>query len=160
MTIVSNSSPLIALSRIGQIELLPMLFGTILIPSAVYQEVVTQGIGQSGSKILQQASWLTVEAVADPGRVQYLLTTLDWGEAEALVLAQEQQARRLLLDEIKARALARQLGIPVIGTAGLLVLAKQRGHIAAVKPLLDALLANEFRLSSRVYQTALAQAGE
>ena len=160
MIVVSNSSPLIALGRIQRLDLLPALFPAVVVPTAVYQEVVVQGASQPGASTLANAAWLSVQSVQYTNSVRYLLATLEQGEAEAIVLAQELQANWLLLDEIKARTAARQLGLRVIGVAGILVLAKQQGLIPTVRPLLDSLLTHHFRISIRVIHAALVAAGE
>ena len=160
LIVVSDATPLIALAKIGGLDWLHELFGEIVIPEAVYREVVVGGVGRSGSTEIRKANWVRVRVVSGQDRVRYLLTELDIGEAEAIVLAQELRADWLLIDEIRARTIAERLGLPVIGTVGLLLLAKQRGLITSVKPLLDALLAHRFRLSKRVYEFILEQAGE
>lgn len=160
MSVISNSSPLISLAKVHQLDLLPALFGLITIPPAVFAEVVTQGRGRIGVDKLSTAPWLSVHPVQDQGRADYLGSSLDAGEAEALILAQELRANWLILDEIKARTIARRLHIAVIGTAGVLVLAKRQNLIPFVRPLLDDLMSYGFRLSDRVYQTTLQQAGE
>ena len=160
MIVVSNSSPLIALGRIQRLDFLPALFNTITVPVAVHDEVVVQGAGQPGSSFLSNASWLTVQPVSNTGGVAYLMSTLEQGETEAIILAQELRANWLLLDEIKARSIARRLSLRVIGVAGVLVLAKRQALIPAVKPLLDSLLTHNFRISQQVYQSTLVEAGE
>ena len=87
-------------------------------PQAVYDEVTISGKDRSGVTDLLSADWLVVRKLDDPSRVDYLLTQLDIGEAEALVLAQEIQADLVLVDERKVRAVAHRLGLEVIGTAG------------------------------------------
>lgn len=160
MNVVSNSSPLIALGRIERLDLLAALYTAIVVPAAVYQEVVVQGASQPGAATLANAEWLHVQSVQHEAGVQYLLATLDQGEAEAIVLAQELRADWLLLDELKARVTARRLGINVIGVAGTLVLAKKQGLLPAVRPLLDSLLSHRFRISRRVLHATLVAAGE
>ena len=160
MIVVSNSSPLIALGRIQHLDILPSLFTEITVPTAVYKEVVVNGVSQPGASALAKAEWMTVQPVRNTEYVAYLLSTLDQGEAEAILLAQELRANWLLLDEIKARTVARRLSLRVIGVAGVLVLAKQQQLIPAVKPLLDSLLLHNFRISQQVYQSAVAAAGE
>jgi predicted nucleic acid-binding protein len=85
---------------------------------------------------------------------------LDIGEAEAIVLAQEKQADWLLVDENKTRTIAQRLGMRMIGTVGLLLLAKQQGKIATIRPLLDSLRHQQFRLSQKVYESVLKQVNE
>lgn len=157
--VVADATPLIALAKIGQLAWLPELFGEIMVPGAVFSEIAIAGAGRSGAKEIQTADWLRVESVADRTRVAYLLTQLDVGEAEAIVLAQEKHANWLFVDEIKARTIAQRLGLQIIG-AGLLLYAKRQAKIVAVRPLLEALRIQQFRLSDKVYKAVLDQAGE
>ena len=158
--VVSDATPLIALAKIGQLSWLRDLFDEVLIPGAVYSEIVVAGAGRSGSAEIRAANWIRIIPVEDRTKVNYLLTQLDIGEAEAIVLAQEQQADWVLVDETKARAIAQRLGLRLIGTVGLLLLAKQQGKIPAIRPLLDSLRHQQFRLSQTVYDAVLKQANE
>lgn len=156
--VVSDATPIIALAKIGCLSLLPALFDEILIPKAVYTEVTVSG--RSGAEEIKKAKWIQIKTVVDRTKVNYLLTQLDIGESEALVLAQEMKADWLLVDENKARTIAQRLGLHIIGTAGLLLLAKQEGKIMAVRPLLNKLWSHQFRLSDKVYDSILKKAGE
>jgi predicted nucleic acid-binding protein len=89
-----------------------------------------------------------------------LLTDLDIGEAEVLVLASELKADWVILDEEKARIAARLIGLKVIGTVGILLLAKRMGLISSLKPLLDTLRREKFYISKQVYAAAIQHAGE
>lgn len=160
MIVVSDATPLIALARIGQITLLHSLFGKVYVPQAVYDEVVTHAPHHPGADQVRQADWIEVRAPGDRSKVTYLRIDLDLGEAEALVLAEELAADLVLVDEMKARLAAETLGLRFIGTVGLLLLAKRRGLVAQVLPMLDDLRAKRFRLSEKVYQAVLRQAGE
>ncbi len=102
---------------------------------------------------------MKVEAPADVGMVAALRLLVDPGESEAIVLAYE-KGLRIILDDRKAREVAQRLGVPVTGTVGPLLKAKQEGVIAAVRPLLDALDANHFRISDALRAEALKLAGE
>jgi len=154
---VANSSVLIALSRIGQLELLFRRFPKgILIPQAVWREVVEAGKGQPGAAEVASASWITVHAVEDESLVSLLRMGLDEGEAEAIALGHEQQVEVVLLDEKDARRAARGLGLAVLGTVGILIWAKRAGLIASLREQLDALQTQgNFRLSRAVYEEAL-----
>lgn len=158
--VVSDTTPLIALAKIELLEMLPELFGEILVPKAVYDEVVGAGKKRSGVKAVAEADWIIVQEVEDKSRVDYLLTQLDLGEAEAIILAQEVQAGLVLVDERKARAIAQRLNLEVVGTAGLLLLLKEQAVITEVRPLLNKLRALDFRLGDRVYNYIILQAGE
>lgn len=162
MRAVSNSSVLISLSAIGQLDLLHKRFPEgILIPRAVWQEVVETGQGRSGAKQVASASWLEVADVADTDLVSILETDLDAGEAEAIVLTREQRLSIVLLDEKDARKAAAKLGLSVLGTVGVLIWAKRAGHIASLRSQLDVLQQKgSFRLSKVLYLEALATVGE
>jgi predicted nucleic acid-binding protein len=86
MKVVSNSTPVIALSRINELELLHILFGTIIIPTAVYNEVVLEGAGRPGVKEVANAPWVIKMEVKNLLAVSMLQMDLDRGEAEAVVL--------------------------------------------------------------------------
>lgn len=160
MIVVADATPLIALSKISKLFVLQRLFVRLHIPPAVYAEVVTNTPQRSGASEIRQAAWIETTPLQDTTKVRYLLGELDLGEAEALVLADEMHADWVLLDESRARHTADVLGLPYVGTVGLLLLAKRRGYIAELRPLLDELRTKRLHLSDRVYQSILRQAGE
>ena len=146
--VVTDATCLIALERLGSLDILPALF-VVHAPPAVVAEFG------------RRPAWLDVRMPPDPRRVTELLLSLDKGEAEAIALAESYEDARLLLDERKGRRVAEALGLRVTGTAGVLLAAKAVGLIPAVRPLLDALIRDhEFRLSERLYDAVLASAGE
>ena len=122
--VVSDSSPLIHLSQIGRLSLLRELFGGLLIPPAVYREVVVEGRGRPGSREVKEASWIDVVEVRNEHLKRILQLLLDEGEAEAIVLALETSASLVLLDGLEARLQAKRLGLRVTGTLGILLRAK------------------------------------
>lgn len=160
MIVVADATPLFALSKIDKLCLLQRLFSELHIPPAVYAEVVTRAPEHPGASQIRRAAWIITTRLEDATKVRYLRTELDLGEAEALVLAEELNADWVLLDESKARRIAKALDIPYIGTVGLLLLAKRRGYIPELRPLLDQLRSQRFHLSDRVYGSVLRQAGE
>ena len=162
MRAVADSSVLIALSMVGCLELLPQRFSEgVLVPQAVRREVVETGQGQPGAAEVASASWVVVRETKDRGLVSLLGAELDEGEAEAIVLAREEGASVVLLDEKDARRVARRLDLQVLGTVGLLIWAKRAGLVANLQERLDALrTVGRFRLSQSVYERALAAVGE
>ncbi len=108
---VSDSSPLTHLSQIGRLNLLRKLFDELLIPPAVYREVVVEGRGRPGSREVREASWIKVVRVRNEYLKRILKLLLDEGEAEAIVLALEANASSVLLDDREARLQAKKLGL-------------------------------------------------
>lgn len=148
MSAVSNSSPLILYARIGRLNLLHDVFDQILIPPAVWHEVVTAGGGRAGAAEVAQALWISRRSLADGVLAARLFAEVDPGEAEAIALTLHMtDAPVVLLDDLKARHIARDHGLSVVGSAGVLGLAKDLGLISAVKPLLDDLRAAGLYLS-------------
>jgi predicted nucleic acid-binding protein len=161
MPVVSNASPLINLSRIGKIDLLHSLFGNLVVPVAVWDEVVVEGHGLPGSELVRSCSWITKGEVKNAPLVHTLGQELDGGEAEAIVLALEMNADLLLMDERLGRETAQHLGIRCLGLIGVLTEAKRRKLIGQVKPAILALrdLAG-FRISQTLFDCVLADLGE
>lgn len=150
MKVVSNSTPLIALARIKQVNLLHAIFGRIIIPQGVYNEVVLQGTELPGVKEIREATWIETLQVQNALAVSLLRTDLDRGEAEAIVLAKEVKADYLLVDEKKARRIARNSGLRIMGILGVVALGVKKGLLPAIDPILDSLEQNGFRFSERV----------
>jgi len=161
MSIVSNASPLINLARIGKLDLLRQLYGELVIPEAVWHEVVVKGVGQPGVDEIKAASWIKTQQVANRQLVQALRQELDAGEAEAIALTIETKAELLLMDERLGRETAHHLGLRYTGLIGVLIEAKHKGLISKVKPHLDALrdMAG-FRVSDALYIRVLQDEGE
>ncbi len=161
MIVVSNTTPLIGLATIGRFDLLQRIFGRIYIPEAVYAEAVVAGREEGGAKReVSSAEWIEVKTVQDRLAVEVLLDELDLGEAETIVLAREMNADWVLMDEKKGRRKLDQLGLPKIGTLGLLLKAKQLGYIDAVAPEIERLRRVGFRISQFVIDAVLKTAHE
>lgn len=160
MIVVSNAGPIIALARIEQLCLLQNLYGELLIPTAVQKEVAGLPVDLPGASEVRTASWIKVFGVSDFLSVSLLRERLDAGESEAIVLVFERQADLLLIDEARGRRIAQARELPHIGTLGILLLAKRRGLIEAVTPLLNQLLTAGFRMDDSLMQIVKQQAGE
>ena len=134
--VVSNTSPLLNLSIIGRLDLVRERFGTVLIPEAVRAELRIEE-DQPGSAALREAleaGWLRVRAVtAERPLATALRGDLDEGESEAIALAVEVGAARVLLDEREGRKRARALGLPITGVLGILLWAQRNGKLASVR---------------------------
>jgi predicted nucleic acid-binding protein len=150
--VVADASVLIALNQIDQLSLLQKLFTEVLVPPAVARE--------AAPSLPQLPVWIHTRALEGPPHTAVAKASLDPGETEAISLALEARADRIILDDRQARNLAIALGLVIVGTAGVLFAAKQRGLITAVRPCLDALRAKGFRLRKEVYEEVLQAAGE
>ncbi|ODS42222.1 MAG: hypothetical protein MSIBF_02485 [Candidatus Altiarchaeales archaeon IMC4] len=148
--IVSDSTLLIALSRINRLDLLKEYFTEIYIPEEVYREVVEYGGDLFGAKEVKGAAWIKTGKVKDKLGVEILMRNLDRGEAEAIVLAKETNAEVLLIDDKEGREIAEGLGIKISGTIGVLLLAAEDDKLN-LKDSLDDLVASGFRLGKEEY---------
>ena len=156
MSIVSNASPLINLARIGRLDLLHQLYGELAIPEAVWHEIVVEGAGQPGADDVKSAIWINTRTVTNRELVRALRQELDAGEAESIALALEVGAELLLMDERLGRETARYLDLRYTGLIGVLIEAKRKGLIDAVRPWLDMLrdIAG-FHVSGALYRRVL-----
>ena len=153
-----NSTPLVAFWSIARLDILQSLFGEILIPPAVREEFLSAE-KESRRKVLRDEAWIHVIDLENPNRVG-AFAGLDVGEAQVLALAEEQAAALVLIDERKARRYAERLGLPLSGTLGVLLLAKEEGIIPAIAPLLKGIQAAGLYLHSELIERVLHIAGE
>ncbi|MDT9198021.1 DUF3368 domain-containing protein [Limnospira sp. PMC 1042.18] len=123
MKVVVNGTPLIALSLIDRLQLLPRLFDEILIPPTVYREVAIQGGDRPGREAILTRTGAIVQAPAGTSSIEPLLLGLDAGEFEVILLSRELQGDWVLIDERLGRRVALSLGLPVKGSLGLLLAA-------------------------------------
>lgn len=146
---VADSSVLIAYKEIGHLELLQVIFHELAVPPAVAREV---------SRALPMLpGWVTEMR---PASIHPVARTLDAGEREVISLALEVSATSVLLDDLPARRRAEELRLPVIGSVGILLIAKDHGYIEKVRPYMDAMRATSLYLGDRVYNGILRAAGE
>ena len=161
MIVVSNTSPITNLVAVGQLDLLRQLYEKVFIPPAVSGELTRGDTRQSGATKIQMPAWIETRTVTNRALVVALQMELDEGEAEAIALARELAADLLLLDERRERAVASHLGLRFIGLLGVLIEAKQRGYLPAVRPVLDDLMTKAgFWVSQQLYARVLQAAGE
>jgi predicted nucleic acid-binding protein len=160
LNVVCDASTLIALARIGQLDILGCAGAQVMIPRAVYDEVVVKGVGKPGADEIRDAPWIETHEVADRNVVARFRVILDAGESEAIALAQEVEADVIILDDEAARNTARAAGLRVVGLLAFLILAKEREIISHVRPLLDALNRQGFFIGDELYHHILRQADE
>ncbi len=155
MNIVSNSSPLISLAKIRKLDVLEY---NVVIPKAVFDEI-TRPKKEYVKELYKWGIDKTVD-IKNKKAVEYLELIIGRGEAETIVLAEELDIDAVLIDDLKARRIAKLRGLNVIGTIGVLLDAKEKGRIDEVKPLLDMLINKKIRISIELYDHALELADE
>lgn len=161
MIVVSDASPLTNLAAIGRVEILRRVYGRVLAPEGVAEELREGERRGDHPPIVGVLDWLEIHEVQNWGEVTRLREDLDRGEAEAIVLASEKRADFLLMDERAGRRLAAERGLATVGLIGTLLAAKNQGFITAVRPLLDQLIeVAGFWVDRQLYHDVLRQAGE
>lgn len=128
MIVVSNSSPLISFAKTGKFRILKDLFGTLYIPEGVYHEVVIKGKGLPGEREIKESKWIERREVKNENLSTEIQKyyNLGRGEAESIILAKDLFAHLILIDERRARLVARIYELRTIGTLGLLEFAFKR----------------------------------
>jgi len=158
--VVSNTGPLIALAKVGKLILLERLFERVLIPPAVYRELLAKTGPEAARLDEALARFITVASPAlIPPEVKAATGRLGPGEQQAIALAYEQKAL-LVIDERLGRGAARHLRLDVTGTIGLLIRAKEAGLIEDVRPLLEKMRRQGYWLSDGLLEIAAWLAGE
>ena len=157
--VISNTSPLFYLHRLRQVDLLQRLYEQIVVPEAVRDELHIGRVRGEDAPEIAEYEWIEVRSVRVPEVIR-LITDLGPGEAQVLALALEEPGGLVILDDGFARAVAKARDIRLTGTAGVLLKAKQEGHITAVAPLLNRLIQLGFRLSQTTRAAILGLAQE
>jgi hypothetical protein len=159
MLLIADSSALVALSIMDSLTTLDRLFGRVLVPEAVYRELSSDDSLPEAESLTQYLQDKRCPIASESGIV--LLDAYgDMGEIEAMYLYKQLKADRLLIDDARGRKVAQLNNIAVIGSIGVLLLAKQRGVIELIKPSLDRLEGSAVYISSRLIEQALELAGE
>lgn len=163
MIVISDTTPIISLLKAGKLELLEELYQTVVVPEAVYDELTKNHVYEKEKKEIEKCAFLTIEEVNNIESVRILrnVTGLDAGESESLVLYGEKKADLLLIDEHKGRIVAKKMAVKHIGTAGILMLAFDKGILTAkeVRETLDILLVCDIRLSRKLCNKILDYVG-
>jgi predicted nucleic acid-binding protein len=162
MIVISDTSPISNLFLIGQLSLLPKIFGKIIIPQKVWDELlVIETDFEYDLSEFKDAEWLDICNPEDLSDVARLQVFLDAGESEAIVLAKELHADFLLIDEKDGRNVATDEGLKVIGVLGVLIRAKSAGLVPKVRPLLENLRTKaQFRIHEQLFYQVLQLVGE
>ncbi len=159
MIVVSDTTPLISLLKIEHLDLLKKLFGNVLIPQSVYDELTADERFRMEAELLQQKDFIKVQSVKNAESVSVLkrATGLDQGESEAIVLTDETNADLLLMDEAKGRAVSSEMGFRIMGTIGILMAAYEEHELTSneVKECVSGLQSAGRHIGQRHYQMLL-----
>ena len=159
MIVVSDTTPLISLLKIKRIGLLEKLFGEVVIPQAVFTELTVDIRFAEEAEVIKNEKFISVKEVSNMASVNILkrATGLDQGESEAIVLSDEIQADILLMDEAKGRKISDQMGIHIMGTIGILMVAYEDDILTAdeVKNCIDGLQNAGRHIGHKHYQMLL-----
>ena len=156
---IVNATPLIALSKINQLNLLNDLFSEVIIPQSVYNEVVIQGQEKVGKQELLNAKWINIQNVPSTTMINPLLLGLDQGELEVIQLGLLINPDWVIIDEKLGRRIAKEIGLPVKGTLGILLTGFYSGYFAKEETLnlCQKLVDNGIRLSPRIIDLIKAE---
>jgi predicted nucleic acid-binding protein len=156
--IVSNTTPILTLLTISKLELLQQIYGKIIIPKGVYEEI-EQGKEKPFYTDLCKFEWITIKSIKDREPIRYL-RDLDKGEAEVIVLANELKADLVIIDERLGREFADYFNLKVTGTIGVLLKAKELGFIEKIKPLINQMIDCGIWLNKKLIDKILNIANE
>ncbi len=157
--IIVNTSPIFYLHRIGLLDILNKLYGDITIPEAVRSELKKGHVQGEDAPQLENYPWIQIVNVDIPEYLS-LIVDLGLGESEVLAVATIHPSALVILDDKLARRIAKMRGFLLTGTAGVLLRAKEKGFIPALKPVIEKLLSLNFRLKPDLVNAILEVAGE
>lgn len=159
MTVVSDTTPIISLLKINHLDLLRDLFGDVLIPESVFFELTANPVFQKEIEIIKNCDFLRLVVIDNQSAVTEIRnsTGLDLGESEAIVFARDNNADLLLMDEVKGRRIATEMGLSISGTIGVLIAAYNAGMItkAEIMKCADILRSNNRHISEKLYKQLL-----
>lgn len=155
--VVVNTTPLIALAEIGELHLLKDLYGIIEIPNAVFKEIESE---PAYTEVREATDWIKVVDVDKPEQKKLLSSRLHTGEVEVILYAKDTNADLVILDDKLARKTAKYMDLTITGTLGVIVKAKEKGYVNAVKPIMDKLIRNGLYISPEIQKMVLIAAKE
>ena len=156
--VVCNTTPLQYLHQIGLLGILPEIYGKIVVPQAVEEEIRTGKFAGVDLPDLGSLDWLEVRTVAPTSWP--VPRDIHRGEAEVIALARLSGNAKLILDDLAARKHAKLLGLSVTGTMGVLLKAKEMRLVDQLRPHVDSLVLSGFRLADSTRVDFLRMAGE
>ena len=158
--VVVNTTPLIALSHVDQLDILKKLYGEIIIPDAVYRELSIKTESICKKAVDNSLEWIQIKSINNEMAKAMYKTQLHDGEVEVMILSKEIAADVVIIDDANAKKHAKYLGLPVTGTLGVLIKAKREGYINELKPIFSQMVENGIYISQSLMKSCLKQAGE
>ena len=158
--VIVNSTPLIALCHVNRLDVLKELYGEVTIPQAVYDEISVKENSVCKKTVDEALEWIHVQKIQNIMAKAMFKSQLHDGEVEVMILAKEQDADIVIIDDQNAKKYAKYLGLPVTGTLGILIRAKQEGYIAELKPILDVMVQNGIYIKTSLIEHCLELVGE
>ncbi len=158
--VIVNSTPLIALCHVNRLDVLKELYGEVTIPQAVYDEISVKENSVCKKTVDEALEWIHVQKIQNIMAKAMFKSQLHDGEVEVMILAKEQDADIVIIDDQNAKKYAKYLGLPVTGTLGILIRAKQEGYIAELKPILDVMVQNGIYIKTGLIEHCLELVGE
>lgn len=159
MIVIADTTPIITLLKLERLELLEKIFGQVIIPNAVYEELTANQKYLSEAKVIGDCPFLIRGEVSDRQAIKILreVVGLDVGESEAIALADEQEANLLIIDERKGRRVAKQMGLKITGTIGILIQAFDSEILSRqeIFSCMEILRSGDIRISDALFETVL-----
>ena len=156
MIVVSDTTPIISLLKARRLELLEAMFGEVIVPAAVYEELVSNPRFTDEAKLIKSSTFIRKTPLYNAQEVCLLMRSagLDKGESETITLARERRAHVLLMDEAKGRQVAKRMGLPVMGTLALLLASCKRGLLGRedVVECIDSMKMAGIRISDTLHR--------
>lgn len=161
MTVVTDSSPLVILTKLGCFDFLNRLFSRVCISREVHYEVVIAGAGLPGAAEVSKAEWIEVKALQNPAALISAQRKygLGPGEMSTILLAKELDANPVLLDDYSARKLAKTEGLEILGSVGLLETFYTRRYFIDLRSAFRQLLSHDFYIDQRLLDRRLRSLG-
>ncbi len=160
LKVIVNTTPLIALCHVGQLNLLKKLYSEIMIPRAVYRELSKKKQSICKRQVDLSLEWIHVKDIENQMAKSMFKTQLHDGEVEVMILAKERSADIVIIDDANAKKYAKYLKLSVTGTLGVLIKAKREGYISELKPIIQEMIEKNIYISEKLMKFCLEQVNE
>lgn len=157
--VIVNSTPIIALAKAGKLDVLKAMYGQVIIPEAVFNEVTAKD-DSAKAMLLKNNDWIKVKSIKNTAEKIMFRARLHDGEVEVMILARELDADLVVIDDYAARKTAEYIGLTLTGTIGILIKAKQNGYIDEVMPIVQVMEQNGIYYSGQLKAQIRRATGE